>query len=402
MWLCRALLYSLGNLIELSVFDLLREKRKLLNTIVRYLPIMLAYHCPLGRTIREMQLLALWMLASLTLNCLSKTGKSWWSVRSTLVMAHVAQSTNKAIPDMTKCGLPQLTLYMCRLMLEQGLVHHAQLINHKMRSPEDQTSRKLEPGMGTYLFGLQAPHGVLNVTDQSNVAATVSLVGNASSQLYATWIYHDLPADRWFPEDSTYAWILGIGNCESLMAIGKHKQGDLWMKAMGEEHVRRVTKALSLSESHARQRSLHLATSGAHQPPSNGLAERLVGLAKQTTWCLLPASGLLRSHWSYAMRVGAGLVLHKHRDFRGVCLQLVKKLTSGDHTTRTWPKPQTWNFVIFCVLISGEMELACCWRRDVILRILNSFMDYNLDQFLATVYIWVSLEKVMRNRHASP
>ena len=41
------------------------------------------------------------------------------------------------------------------------------------------------------------------------------------------------------------------------------------------------------------QRGTHVATSPAHQPESNGLAERLVGLAKQTTRRLLLACQLL-------------------------------------------------------------------------------------------------------------
>ena len=46
-------------------------------------------------------------------------------------------------------------------------------------------------------------------------------------------------------------------------------------------------------ETAARRRgSIHLATSPAHQPQSNGLAARLVGLAKQTTRRLLLARRL--------------------------------------------------------------------------------------------------------------
>ena len=54
-------------------------------------------------------------------------------------------------------------------------------------------------------------------------------------------------------------------------------------------------------ESHARKRGLHLATAPAHQPQSNGLAERLVGLVKQTTRRLLRASGLPNS---YSINIG--------------------------------------------------------------------------------------------------
>ena len=61
----------------------------------------------------------------------------------------------------------------------------------------------------------------------------------------------------------------------------------------------------------ARQRGIHLATSPAHQPQSNGVAERLVGLAKQCTRHLLQATSLPNIYWSYAMCFAAEMLRHK-------------------------------------------------------------------------------------------
>ena len=68
-------------------------------------------------------------------------------------------------------------------------------------------------------------------------------------------------------------------------------------------------------ETAARQRGIHVATSPAHQPQSKGLAERLVGLAKQTTRRLLLARRLPKSCWTYAMGYGAELLRHKSLGF---------------------------------------------------------------------------------------
>ena len=69
-------------------------------------------------------------------------------------------------------------------------------------------------------------------------------------------------------------------------------------------------------EKHARQRGIHLATSPAHQPQSNGVAERLVGLAKQCKRRLLLAAGLPDLYWSYAMRFAAEMLRHKALGFQ--------------------------------------------------------------------------------------
>ena len=56
---------------------------------------------------------------------------------------------------------------------------------------------------------------------------------------------------------------------------------------------------------HARLRGIHLSTSPAQQPQNNGIAERLVGLAKQCTRRPLLASNLPDIYWSYAVRFAA-------------------------------------------------------------------------------------------------
>ena len=90
-------------------------------------------------------------------------------------------------------------------------------------------------------------------------------------------------------------------------------------------------------EMHARQRGIHLATSPAHQPQSNGVAERLVGLAKQCTRRLLLAANLPDLYWSYAMRFVAEMLRHKALGFPWH----VQKLVCGDPTTRSKPSLRT-------------------------------------------------------------
>ena len=88
-------------------------------------------------------------------------------------------------------------------------------------------------------------------------------------------------------------------------------------------------------ETHARLRGIHLATSPANQPQSNGVAERMVGLAKQCTRRLLLASRLPDIYWSYAMRFAAEMLRHKAWDSLGTCPPLVEKWVCGDHKTRS-------------------------------------------------------------------
>ena len=68
-------------------------------------------------------------------------------------------------------------------------------------------------------------------------------------------------------------------------------------------------------ETQAHMRGIRLATSPAYQPQGNGLAERMVGLAKQCTRRLLLASRLPDIYWSYAMRFAAELLRHKALEF---------------------------------------------------------------------------------------
>ena len=75
-----------------------------------------------------------------------------------------------------------------------------------------------------------------------------------------------------------------IATCTQLQAF--HGSSVLRILDQGTEFVNQEF------EKHARQRGIHLATSPAHQPQSNGVAERLVGLAKQCTRRLLLAAGL--------------------------------------------------------------------------------------------------------------
>ena len=56
-------------------------------------------------------------------------------------------------------------------------------------------------------------------------------------------------------------------------------------------------------------------TKPTHQPQSNGVAEQLVGLAKQRNRRLLLAAELPDLHWGYAMRFAAEMLRHKAPGF---------------------------------------------------------------------------------------
>ena len=86
-----------------------------------------------------------------------------------------------------------------------------------------------------------------------------------------------------------------IATCKQLQAF----HGSRVLRILSEQGTEFINQEF---EKHARQRGVHLATSPAHQPQSNGVAERLVGLAKQCTSRLLLAAGLPDFYWSYAIK----------------------------------------------------------------------------------------------------
>ena len=105
-----------------------------------------------------------------------------------------------------------------------------------------------------------------------------------------------------------FALIDWISTCKQIQAFNGAKINRI-LSDQGSEFVNQEF------ETHARMRGIHLATSPAYQPQSNGVAERMVGLAKQCTRRLLLASKLPDIYWSYAMRFAAELLRHKALGF---------------------------------------------------------------------------------------
>ena len=66
-----------------------------------------------------------------------------------------------------------------------------------------------------------------------------------------------------------------IATCKQLQAF---HHGSRVLRILSDQGTEFVNQEF---EKHARQRGIHLATSPAHQPQSNSVADRLVGLAKQ-------------------------------------------------------------------------------------------------------------------------
>ena len=105
-----------------------------------------------------------------------------------------------------------------------------------------------------------------------------------------------------------FALIDWISNCKQIQAFHGAKITRI-LSDQGSEFVNQEF------ETHARLRGTHLATSPAYQPQSHGVAERMVGLAKQCTRRLLLASRLPDIYWSYAMRFAAEMLRHKALGF---------------------------------------------------------------------------------------
>ena len=157
--------------------------------------------CPLGRVIRKLQLTALWTPQTLTLNCVNKAGTaqglmqcpikgdlrlalqlqrkgqkhfppSFWKQ---LYLAAIAEGPDLKMaakgvekgqstpPDMTKCSLPQLSSYVTRTLLGQGLPQAAQTtISSKLPIHSEGPVRR---SMSSFVMGLSPPHSVINVGD---------------------------------------------------------------------------------------------------------------------------------------------------------------------------------------------------------------------------------------------
>ena len=111
-----------------------------------------------------------------------------------------------------------------------------------------------------------------------------------------------------------FALIDWISNCKQIQAFHGAKITRI-LSDQGSEFVNQEF------ETHARLRGIHLATSPAYQPQSNGVAERMVGLAKQCTRRLLLASRLPDIYWSYAMRFAAEVLRHIVTQGFGILLE---------------------------------------------------------------------------------
>ena len=124
-------------------------------------------------------------------------------------------------------------------------------------------------------------------------------------------------------------WLDWISNCKQIQAF----QGAKITRILSDQGSEFVNQEF---ETHARLRGIHLATSPAYQPQSNGVAERMVGLAKQCTRRLLLASRLPDIYWSYAVRFAAEMLQAQGvRLFLEYARILVKKWVYGDHRTRS-------------------------------------------------------------------
>ena len=187
---------------------------------LRRLPEIFAEHvtiplCPLGRVIRKLQLIAIWTPQTLILTCVNIAGTAqglmqcpikedtpyftavqFWMLRRALqlqrkgqkhfplsfwkqlYLAAIAEGPDLRMAakgvekeqntslDMTKCSLPQLSSYVTRTLLGQGLLQAAQTTTSS-KLPVRSEGPVCRP-MSSLVMGLSPPHSVINVGDDQH------------------------------------------------------------------------------------------------------------------------------------------------------------------------------------------------------------------------------------------
>ena len=131
-------------------------------------------------------------------------------------------------PDMTKCSLPQLSSYVTRTLLSQGLLQAAQTtISSKLPAHSE---GPLCRSMSSFDMGLSPPHSVINVGDKQEWLTLLHPIAThrpAHLQHDCTTILiqvGDVTPVKPFP---------AMWETATMMMLGKHKQGEVWMEGAG-------------------------------------------------------------------------------------------------------------------------------------------------------------------------
>ena len=129
-------------------------------------------------------------------------------------------------PDMTKCSLPQLSSYVTRTLLGQGLLQAAQTTTSS-KLPVRSESPVCRP-MSSIVMGLSPPHSVTNVADDKQEWLTLLhlIATHRPAHLqhgYTTILIQvgDVMPVKSFP---------AMWEAATMIMLGKYKQGEVWVE----------------------------------------------------------------------------------------------------------------------------------------------------------------------------
>ena len=143
--------------------------------------------------------------------------------------AKAVDKEHQQSPDMTKCSLPQLSSYVTKTLLSQGLLQTPQT-TASSKNPVRSESPAYRP-MASLVMGLSPPRSVINVGDDKQEWLTLL-------RLIATHrpahLQHDYTTiliqvrDIVPVKSSPAAW-----EAATMILLGKYKQGEVWVEDAG-------------------------------------------------------------------------------------------------------------------------------------------------------------------------
>ena len=143
--------------------------------------------------------------------------------------AKATEVEHQTSPNMTKRSLLQLSSYVTKTLLSQGLLQTAQTTT-TVKLPVRRGCPELSP-MSSFLLGLSPPHSVLNVgndkQDWLNLLHLIATHQPAHLQHdYTTILLQvgDVTPARPFP---------AMWETATMIMLGKYKQGEVWMEGSG-------------------------------------------------------------------------------------------------------------------------------------------------------------------------
>ena len=144
------------------------------------------------------------------------------------------------LPDMTKCSLPQLSSYVARTLLGQGLLQAAQMTTSS-KLPVRSEGPDFRP-MSSLVMGLSPPHSVINVGDDQQEWLTLlhSIATHRPAHLQREYTTIVVQVGDVMPVKSCPA----MWETATMIRLGNYKQGEVWME--GADNLPRWTLLFAL------------------------------------------------------------------------------------------------------------------------------------------------------------